>query len=158
MIPRRNPQTHTATPARHRESKIACGRRLRSPVRNRPMLGTFVASIAIASCLTLRLHHVGEASSPAVGVELWQGAFKSSNIWGAMEMTIAQAIPRQAHVRFSLDRTPLDSAVSRVRVSATAVSFAAVLGGTEYSFTGRMRDSQWVGAMRSTSHAPDSGT
>jgi predicted dienelactone hydrolase len=76
-----------------------------------------------------------------------------------MEMITTGAGAKQgARVRFTLDGRPVDSEVSQLKITATAVSFLATLAGKQYQFKGAYRNNQWEGALVATGNSDDRGT
>ena len=97
--------------------------------------------------------------SKADVLKLWQGTYTTSTTWGAMEMiTTGEASKQEARIRFTLDGRPADVEISQLKLSATTVSFLAMLAGRQYQFAGARRNNQWEGALAATGSLNDKGT
>jgi len=63
---------------------------------------------------------IAVACSKADNLKLWQGTYKTSTTWGAMEMTTTgEGSKQEARVRFTLDGRPADSEISQLKLSTT---------------------------------------
>jgi platelet-activating factor acetylhydrolase isoform II len=102
---------------------------------------------------------VTAACGKADDLKLWQGSYTTFTTRGAMEMVVmGEASKQEARIRFTLDGRPADTEISQLKLSATAVSFIAMLAGKQYQFTGERRNNQWEGALAAAGSPNDKGT
>jgi hypothetical protein len=80
--------------------------------------------------------------------ELWQGSFKTADLWGAMELVVAPAgTASSLRARFT-PNGHLETPVLREQaVSEKRVSFVTALAGTEYRFLGARRAERCSGTI-----------
>lgn len=124
-------------------------------MKSNPMLIGAMKRVLTLAIVLLATAACGQADD----LKLWQGAYTTSTTWGAMEMsTTGEASKQEARVRFTLDGRPADAEISQVKLSATAVSFLAMLAGRQYQFTGARRNNQWEGTLAATGRPNDKGT
>jgi predicted dienelactone hydrolase len=122
--------------------------------RNPSLIGAMkrVLTLAVALLATA-------VCSNAYDLKLWQGTYTTSTTWGAMEMiATGEASKQEARIRFTLDGRPADAEISQVKLTATTVSFLAMLAGRQYQFAGARRNNQWEGALAATGSLNDKGT
>lgn len=115
---------------------------------------------AVKRVLTLAIVLLATAVCGKADVlKLWQGTYTTSTTWGAMEMiATGEASKQEARIRFTLDGRPADAEISQVKLSATTVSFLAMLAGRQYQFAGARRNNQWEGTLAANGSLNDRGT
>lgn len=99
------------------------------------------------------------AGSEAADVDLWQGAFKTSRTWGAMELRLTRDGSNDAaHLKFAPDARPVEPEIAELRLTDQRISFITTIASTRYRFEGARRDKRWEGALVAIDGGSDRGT
>ena len=112
--------------------------------------GAFALLIALVSMA---------AKSEAADLNLWQGAFKTANILGAMELRVTRDGPREeARLTFAPDARALEPEITDLNLTDRRISFITTISSTRYRFEGTRRDNRWEGTLVATDGGGERGT
>jgi dienelactone hydrolase len=97
--------------------------------------------------------------SEAADLNLWQGAFTTASISGAMELRVTREGPKQvARLKFAPDARPLEPEILELNLTDRRISFTTTIGTTRYRFEGTRRDDRWRGTFVTTDGSGARGT
>jgi len=95
----------------------------------------------------------------AADLNLWQGAFKTASMSGAMELRVTRDGPKQeARLKFAPDARPLEPNITELNLTDRRISFITTITSTRYRFEGARRDNRWQGTLVATDGGGDRGT
>lgn len=87
-------------------------------------------------------------TASAQNAEVWQGSFETRDLWGAMELEVADVSGRlEVRARFTPQGHLETSPVREGKISKDQVSFVAALNGVDYRFTGQQKRGRWTGTI-----------
>ena len=86
----------------------------------------------------------------AAGGGLWQGAFRTPTIWGAMELRLPTDATAKPRLRFMPGARLAEPDIADFQLTDTRIGFTGTLEGREYRFSGVRRRDRWEGAVVST--------
>lgn len=76
--------------------------------------------------------------SEAADLNLWQGAFKTASMSGAMELRVTRDGPKEeARLKFAPDARPLEPDIRELNLTDRRISFITTITSTRYRFEGR---------------------
>src|SRR5688572_17726851 len=80
------------------------------------------------------------AKSEAADLNLWQGAFKTASISGAMELRVTRDSPKEeARLTLAPDARPLEPEITDLSLRDRRISFTTTITATRYRFEGTRR-------------------
>src|SRR5262245_17062629 len=89
-----------------------------------------------------------EAWAGSAPEEIWQGAFRTQSVWGAMELRLSiDGQQWRARLRFTPRGQEVEPQLRQLEASPKRLSFVTDLAGTEYRFTGARQGNHWEGAL-----------
>jgi hypothetical protein len=87
-------------------------------------------------------------SSQSAALTLWQGAFKTATISGAMELRVTRDGPKEeARLKFAPDARPSEPEIVELRLTDRRISFITTITSTRYRFDGTRRNNRWEGTL-----------
>lgn len=86
--------------------------------------------------------------SESADLNLWQGAFKTATIWGAMELRVMRdGSKEEALLKFAPDARPLEPEILELRLTDRRISFITTIASRRYRFDGARRNDRWEGTL-----------
>jgi dienelactone hydrolase len=99
------------------------------------------------------------AKSEAADLNLWQGAFKTASISGAMEFRVMRDGPKEeARLTFAPDARLLEPEITDLDLTDRRISFITTITSRRYRFEGTRRGNRWEGTLAATDGGDDRGT
>jgi len=96
--------------------------------------------------------------SEAADLNLWQGAFRTTSISGAMELRVTRdGAKEEARLIFAPDARPLEPEIVELRLTDRRISFITTMASRRYRFDGTRRNNRWEGTLAADG-GPDRGT
>jgi hypothetical protein len=99
------------------------------------------------------------AKSEAADLNLWQGAFKTASISGAMELRVMRDGPKEeARLTFAPDARFLESEITDLDLTDRRLSVITTITSRRYRLEGTRRGNRWEGTLATTDSGDDRGT
>jgi dienelactone hydrolase len=91
------------------------------------------------------------AQSEAADFDLWEGGFKTSSTWGAMELRVIRNGPKkEALLKLAPGARTAEADITELLLTDRRISFITTITSTRYRFEGTRRDDRWEGTLVAT--------